>query len=114
MILSSEINLSSEIAFRPKSYHPKVIDFENSNFINRCRWKKSLTDRHKAYRSRIERFWTGAKYEEADKAIHSFARIKENDEDKDVEVIVTPAHSRRVLDLKDNDDDPVSLSEICE
>ncbi|KAJ0681751.1 hypothetical protein HanPI659440_Chr16g0639591 [Helianthus annuus] len=84
------------------------------DFIDQCQLKKALTDKHKAYRSHIERFWTGAKYEEADKAIHSFARIKENDEDKDIEVIITPADIRRMLDLKDNGNDPVGLSErLC-
>ncbi|MFS7904789.1 hypothetical protein Hanom_Chr01g00040161 [Helianthus anomalus] len=68
----------------------KILDF-----IDRCRLKKPLIDRHKVYRSHIERFWTGARYKEEDKATHSFPHVKEED-------------------LKDNDNDSVGLSErLC-
>ncbi|MFS7904865.1 hypothetical protein Hanom_Chr01g00041051 [Helianthus anomalus] len=87
----------------------KILDF-----IDRCRLKKALIDRHKVYRSHIERFWTSARYKEEDTATHSFARVKEEGKDKDIKVIINPVDIRRVLDLKDNDNDPVGLSErLC-
>ncbi|KAJ0777282.1 hypothetical protein HanRHA438_Chr02g0067681 [Helianthus annuus] len=79
-------------------------------FVARSHLKKALTDKHKAYKSHIERFWNGARYVEEDKVIHSSARIKEDGKDKDIEVVITIVDIRRVLDLKDEDGDPVGIS----
>ncbi|MFS7954024.1 hypothetical protein Hanom_Chr07g00625441 [Helianthus anomalus] len=80
------------------------------DFIGRCQLKKALMDRHKVYHAHIERFSTGMRYEEEDKEIHSFSHVGK----EDIEVIIKPADIRRVLDLKDKDDDPVGLSErLC-
>ncbi|KAF5803105.1 hypothetical protein HanRHA438_Chr06g0276681 [Helianthus annuus] len=80
------------------------------DFIGRCQMKKVLTDKHKVYRSHIECFWTGERYKEEDKAIHSFALVGKDD----IELIIKPDDIRRVLDLKDKDEDVVGLSErLC-
>ncbi|KAJ0715219.1 hypothetical protein HanPI659440_Chr13g0498621 [Helianthus annuus] len=57
-------------------------------------------------------FWKSMRYEEKEKTIYSAIQKKdENGQDIDVEVKFTVADVRRVLDLKDSDDDPTIIPE---
>ncbi|KAJ0749631.1 hypothetical protein HanLR1_Chr05g0172281 [Helianthus annuus] len=48
------------------------------------------------------------------KRLNSFDQIKEDGKGKDIEIIITVSNILRVLDLKDEDGDPVGLSErLC-
>ncbi|MFS7978174.1 hypothetical protein Hanom_Chr10g00912491 [Helianthus anomalus] len=61
--------------------------FEDVDFINRSRIKKALTDRHKYYRSHVERFWNNARYDDESNEIVSALKIKdENDKDVDCDI----------------------------
>ncbi|MFS7996983.1 hypothetical protein Hanom_Chr12g01136341 [Helianthus anomalus] len=57
------------------------------DLIGRCQLKKALTGRHNVYRTHIEHFWTSERYEEEEKAIHSFAHVGK----EDIEIIIKPA-----------------------
>ncbi|MFS7965405.1 hypothetical protein Hanom_Chr09g00761871 [Helianthus anomalus] len=71
---------------------PKMDPFkEILKFIGDSRINKALTDQHKYYESHMK---------------------DENKKDIDVEVLFTVADVRRVLDLKDSDEDPIIVPEI--
>ncbi|KAL9996913.1 hypothetical protein Hdeb2414_s0007g00245301 [Helianthus debilis subsp. tardiflorus] len=81
-------------------------------FLKESRIFKALTDKHKCYESHVRMFWKSVRYDEQEKTIYSAIRMKdENDKDMDVEVKFTVADVRRVLDLKDSDDDPIIIPE---
>ncbi|MFS7997425.1 hypothetical protein Hanom_Chr12g01141611 [Helianthus anomalus] len=57
-------------------------------------------------------FWNSVRYNETEKRIYLPVKLKdENDKDIDLEVKITVEDVRRVLDLKDNDDDPIIIPE---
>ncbi|MFS7911140.1 hypothetical protein Hanom_Chr02g00114531 [Helianthus anomalus] len=81
------------------------------NFIDCSRIKKALTDKHKCYRSHLERFWNIASYDEDSKKIVSALKIKdENKKDKDIEVKFKVEDVSRVLDLQGDDKDPIQFN----
>ncbi|KAJ0463465.1 hypothetical protein HanHA300_Chr14g0516011 [Helianthus annuus] len=84
-------------------------------FIEDSRIHKALTDQHKCYESHVRAFWNSAHYVEDDKAIHVVVKMKdENGKAIDVVVKFTVGDTRRVLDLKDKDEDPIIVSErLC-
>ncbi|KAM0037802.1 hypothetical protein Hdeb2414_s0013g00407511 [Helianthus debilis subsp. tardiflorus] len=84
-------------------------------FIEDSRIHKALTDQHKCYESHVRAFWNSAHYVEDDKAIHSTVKMKDdNNKDIDVAVKITVEDIRRVLDLKDKDEDPIYIPErLC-
>ncbi|MFS7905793.1 hypothetical protein Hanom_Chr01g00051851 [Helianthus anomalus] len=83
---------------------------ESIPFLKESRIIKALTDKHKCYESHDRKFWKSVRYDEQEKTIYSAIRMKdENDKDIDVEVKFTEAEVRRVLDLKDSDDDPIII-----
>ncbi|MFS7946717.1 hypothetical protein Hanom_Chr06g00539591 [Helianthus anomalus] len=78
-----------------------------SKFLRDSRIAKALTDRTKVYESHVRMFWRSVRYEESEKMIYSAVQKKdENDQDIDVEVKFNVGDVRRVLDLRDSDDDP--------
>ncbi|KAJ0576072.1 hypothetical protein HanOQP8_Chr05g0182251 [Helianthus annuus] len=81
-------------------------------FLKESRIAKALTEKHKCYESHVRMFWKSVRYHEKEKAIYSAVQKKdENGQDIDVEVKFTVADVRRVLDLKDSDDDPIIILE---
>ncbi|KAJ0796153.1 hypothetical protein HanPI659440_Chr04g0158881 [Helianthus annuus] len=83
-----------------------------AKFLRESRIAKALIDRTKVYESHVRMFWKSARYKESEKMIYSVVRKKdENDEDIDVEVKFNVGEVRRVLDLRDSDDDPTIVPE---
>ncbi|KAJ0922725.1 hypothetical protein HanPSC8_Chr05g0207151 [Helianthus annuus] len=81
-------------------------------FMKESRIFKALTEKHKCYESHVRMFWESVRYEEQEKTIYSAVRLKdENDKDIYVEVKFIVADVRRVLDLKDNDNNPIIIPE---
>ncbi|KAF5810224.1 hypothetical protein HanRHA438_Chr04g0176591 [Helianthus annuus] len=96
--------------------YPNIKPFKDVvPFLKDSRIYWELTDRHKCYGSHVRFFWNAAHYVEDEKAIHSAVRIKgENNKDVDIPVKITVGDIRRVLDLKDKDEDPIIGSErLC-
>ncbi|KAJ0770794.1 hypothetical protein HanPI659440_Chr07g0261741 [Helianthus annuus] len=80
--------------------------------LKESRIAKALTEKHKCYESHVRMFWKSVRFDEKEKTIYSAVRMKdENDQDIDVDVKFTVADVRRVLDLKDSDDDPIIIPE---
>ncbi|KAJ0750074.1 hypothetical protein HanLR1_Chr05g0177681 [Helianthus annuus] len=92
---------------------PRMEPFKDMiDFIDRNRNKKALTDKHKCYRSHIQRFWNDARYDEDSKSIVSVLKIKdENQKDVDIEVKFKVEDVRRVLEFQDDDKDPNQVPE---
>ncbi|MFS7978459.1 hypothetical protein Hanom_Chr10g00915731 [Helianthus anomalus] len=87
---------------------PKIESFKGIlDFMDRIRIQKALTDQHKAYRSHVERFFSAARFDEKDNAIHSYTHV----ENEDIEVIITKAYIRRVLEFNDKEDYHVGYPE---
>ncbi|KAJ0931163.1 hypothetical protein HanPSC8_Chr04g0158311 [Helianthus annuus] len=86
-----------------------------ATFLKDSRIAKALTDRTKRYTSHVRMFWKSARYDEKEKTIYSAVQKKdENDKDIDVEVKFNVGDVRRVLDLRDSDDDPIIVPErLC-
>ncbi|MFS8004360.1 hypothetical protein Hanom_Chr13g01224851 [Helianthus anomalus] len=83
-----------------------------TKFLRESRIGKALSDKTVIYESHGRAFWNTARYEESDKMIHSVLRKKyEKGKDIDVEFKFGVGDLRRVLDLKDSDDDPTIMSE---
>ncbi|KAM0001025.1 hypothetical protein Hdeb2414_s0011g00364401 [Helianthus debilis subsp. tardiflorus] len=84
-------------------------------FIKDSRIAKALTEKHKCYESHVRMFWKSVRYGKKEKTIYSAVQKKyENGQDIDVELKFTVADVRRVLDLNDNDDDPIIIPErLC-
>ncbi|KAJ0805026.1 hypothetical protein HanPI659440_Chr02g0044941 [Helianthus annuus] len=83
-----------------------------AEFLRKSRVAKALSDRTIIYESHVRAFWNTARYEESDKMIHSILRKKDQKgKDIDVEFKFDVGDIRRVLDLKDSDDDPTIMSE---
>ncbi|KAM0035874.1 putative transcription factor bZIP family [Helianthus debilis subsp. tardiflorus] len=80
--------------------------------LKESRISKSLTEKHKFYESHVRMFWKSVRYDEQEKTIYTAIRMKDKEnKDIDVEVKFTVADVRRVLDLKDNDDNPIIIPE---
>ncbi|KAF5804577.1 hypothetical protein HanRHA438_Chr05g0208321 [Helianthus annuus] len=95
---------------------PKMKPFEDVlEFIEKNWIRKALTDTHKCYRAHVESFWNAARYDEDEKTIYSAVKLKDDDgKDIDVEVKFKVEDVRRVLEFKDQDDDPIQVSErLC-
>ncbi|MFS7915719.1 hypothetical protein Hanom_Chr02g00168541 [Helianthus anomalus] len=118
--------ISTEQSARATDWHPNhniycILDEDFSNmeplkkivpFLKETRIAKALTERHKIYESHVRMFWKSVRYDEKEKTIYSAVQKKdENDQDIDVEVKITMADVRRVLDLKDSDDNPPIIPE---
>ncbi|KAJ0785663.1 hypothetical protein HanOQP8_Chr02g0045791 [Helianthus annuus] len=83
-----------------------------AKFLRESRVAKALSDRTVIYESYVRAFWNTARYEESNKMIHSVLRKKDQKgKDIDVEFKFGVGDIRRVLDLKDFDDDPTIMSE---
>ncbi|KAM0041264.1 hypothetical protein Hdeb2414_s0011g00364321 [Helianthus debilis subsp. tardiflorus] len=83
-----------------------------AKFLRESRIGKALSDRTVIYESHVRAFWNTARYEESDKMIHSVLRKKDDKgKDIDVEFKFGVADLRRVLDLKDSDNDPTIMTE---
>ncbi|KAM0009318.1 hypothetical protein Hdeb2414_s0009g00307511 [Helianthus debilis subsp. tardiflorus] len=81
-------------------------------FLKESGIAKALTEKHKIYESQVRMFWKSVRYEDSEKTIYTAVQKKdENGQDIDVEVKFTVADVRRVLDLKDSDDDPTIIPE---
>ncbi|KAM0041741.1 hypothetical protein Hdeb2414_s0011g00369831 [Helianthus debilis subsp. tardiflorus] len=81
-------------------------------FMKESRIFKALTEKHKCYESHVRLFWKSVRYDEEEKTIYSAVQKKdENGKDIDLEVKFKVADVRRVLDLKDSDDDPIIIPE---
>ncbi|KAJ0786262.1 hypothetical protein HanOQP8_Chr02g0053341 [Helianthus annuus] len=81
-------------------------------FLKESRIYKALTEKHRCYESHVRMFWKSVRYDEEEKTIYSAVKLKdENDKDIDLEVKFTVDDVRRILDLKDNDDDPIIILE---
>ncbi|KAJ0770314.1 hypothetical protein HanPI659440_Chr07g0255861 [Helianthus annuus] len=96
--------------------YPNIEPFKDVlQFLKDSRICKALTDRHKCYDSHVRFFWNVAHYVQEEKAIHSALRIKdEKNKDVDIPVKIIVSDVRRVLDLKDKDEDPIISSErLC-
>ncbi|MFS7953297.1 hypothetical protein Hanom_Chr07g00616861 [Helianthus anomalus] len=95
---------------------PNIEPFKNVvPYLRESRIFKALTEKHKCYGSHVRFFWNAAEYVEEEKAIHSAVRIKdEKNKDVDLSMKITVDDVRRVLNLKDKDEDPIILSErLC-
>ncbi|KAJ0546720.1 hypothetical protein HanRHA438_Chr08g0348461 [Helianthus annuus] len=80
------------------------------SFMKESRIAKALTEKHKCYESLVRMFWKSVRYDEKEKMIYSAVQKKDDDgKDIDVEVKISLADVRRVLDLKDNDNDPIII-----
>ncbi|MFS7946023.1 hypothetical protein Hanom_Chr06g00531151 [Helianthus anomalus] len=86
-----------------------------AKFLKESRISKALTDRTTCYTSHVRMFWKSAKYDETEKMIYSVVQKKdENDKDVDIKVKFNVGDVRRVLDLRDSDDDPIIVPErLC-
>ncbi|KAF5766087.1 hypothetical protein HanRHA438_Chr15g0723361 [Helianthus annuus] len=83
-----------------------------AKFLRESRIGKALTDKTIVYKYHVRTFWNTTRYEEDDKMIHSVLRKKdEKGKDIDVEIKFGVGDLRRVLDLKDYDNDPTIMSE---
>ncbi|KAM0024033.1 hypothetical protein Hdeb2414_s0022g00611041 [Helianthus debilis subsp. tardiflorus] len=84
-------------------------------FLKECRIAKALSDKTKVCESQVRMFWKSVRYEESEKTIYSAIQKKDkNDKDVDIEVKFTVVDIRRVLDLRDSDDDPIIVPErLC-
>ncbi|KAF5798835.1 hypothetical protein HanRHA438_Chr07g0307861 [Helianthus annuus] len=81
-------------------------------FFKESRICMALTEKHKCYESHVRTFWKPVRYDEEENTIYSAVKMKdENGKDFDLEVKVIVEDARRVLDLKDNDDDPIIIPE---
>ncbi|KAM0071642.1 hypothetical protein Hdeb2414_s0001g00027601 [Helianthus debilis subsp. tardiflorus] len=81
-------------------------------FLKESRIFKALTEKHQCYESHARMFWKFVTYDEEEKTIYSTVKMKdESGKDIDLEVKITIEDVRRVLDLKDNDDDPIIIPE---
>ncbi|MFS7921695.1 hypothetical protein Hanom_Chr03g00239951 [Helianthus anomalus] len=79
--------------------------------LRESRIRKSLSDKTVIYESHVRAFWNTTTDEKSDKMIHSVLRKKdENGKDIDVEFKFGVGDLRRVLDLKDSDNDPTIMS----
>ncbi|KAJ0442687.1 hypothetical protein HanIR_Chr16g0812261 [Helianthus annuus] len=83
-----------------------------AKFLRESRIGKALSNKTVIYESHVRAFWNTARYEESDKMIHSVLRKKdEKGKDIDVEFKFGVGDLRRVIDLKDSDNDPTIMSE---
>ncbi|KAJ0800211.1 hypothetical protein HanPI659440_Chr03g0100411 [Helianthus annuus] len=83
-----------------------------AKFLRESRIGNALSDKTVIYESHVRAFWNTTRYEESDKMIHSVLRKKdEKGKDIDVEFKFGVGDLRRVLDLKDSDNDPTIMSE---
>ncbi|MFS8003353.1 hypothetical protein Hanom_Chr13g01212991 [Helianthus anomalus] len=83
-----------------------------AKFLRESRIRKALSDKIVIYESHVRAFWNTARYEESDKMTHSVLRKKdEKGKDIDMEFKFGVGDLRRVLDLKDSDDDRTIMSE---
>ncbi|MFS8019725.1 hypothetical protein Hanom_Chr15g01407071 [Helianthus anomalus] len=84
-------------------------------FLKESRIYKALTEKHKCYEPHVRTFWSGARYGEKDDV--TYFGIKNKDvkkKDIDVPVKIKVADIKRVLDLKDKNDDPIIIPErLC-
>ncbi|KAF5813381.1 hypothetical protein HanXRQr2_Chr03g0097651 [Helianthus annuus] len=71
-------------------------------FLKESRIAKALTERHKCYEFHVRMFWKSVRYDKKEKTIYSVVQKKDENR-KDIDVV------RRVLDLKDSDDDPTII-----
>ncbi|MFS7909885.1 hypothetical protein Hanom_Chr02g00099871 [Helianthus anomalus] len=84
-----------------------------AKFLRESRVAKALSNRTAIYESHVRAFWNTARYEESDKMIHSVLRKKDQTgKDIDVEFNFGVGDIRRVLELKDSDDDLTIMSEL--
>ncbi|KAJ0805608.1 hypothetical protein HanPI659440_Chr02g0080201 [Helianthus annuus] len=86
-----------------------------ATFLKESRIAKALSDKTKVCESQVRMFWKSVRYEESEKTIYSAIQKKdENDKDVDIEVKFIVVDVRRVLDLRDSDDDPIIVLErLC-
>ncbi|KAF5773706.1 hypothetical protein HanXRQr2_Chr13g0591571 [Helianthus annuus] len=83
-----------------------------AEFLRKSRIAKALSDKIAIYESHVRAFWDTARYEESDKMIHSVLRKKDQKgKDIDVKFKFGVGDLRRVLELKDSDEDPTIMSE---
>ncbi|MFS7968276.1 hypothetical protein Hanom_Chr09g00795571 [Helianthus anomalus] len=83
-----------------------------AKFLRESRIGKALSDKTVVYESHVRVFWNTARYEESDKMIHLVLRKKDKKgKDIDVEFKFGVGDLRRVLDLKDSNDDLTIMSE---
>ncbi|KAJ0907167.1 hypothetical protein HanRHA438_Chr07g0295671 [Helianthus annuus] len=82
-----------------------------AKFLRESRIAKALSDKTVIYESYVRAFWNTTN-EESDKMIHLILRKKDQKgKDIDMEFKFGVGDLRRVLDLKDSDDDPTIMSE---
>ncbi|MFS8003376.1 putative transcription factor bZIP family [Helianthus anomalus] len=84
-----------------------------AKFLRESRISKALTDRTIVYESHVRMFWKSVRYDDKEKMIYSAVQKKDdNDKDIDVEVKFNVGDVRRVLDLRDSDDDPIIVPKV--
>ncbi|MFS7997564.1 hypothetical protein Hanom_Chr12g01143231 [Helianthus anomalus] len=113
---SSDFHSKHNICSILDETYPNIEPFTDvASFLKDNRSCKALTDKHKCYGSHVRFFWNAAHYVEDEKAIHSAVRTKdENNKDVDIPVNIIVNDVRRVLDLKDKDEDSIIGSErLC-
>ncbi|MFS8018730.1 hypothetical protein Hanom_Chr15g01395431 [Helianthus anomalus] len=64
---------------------PNIEPFKDVPFFRESRFFKALTEKHRCYASHVRAFWNAAHYVEAEKAIHSIVKIKD-EKNKDVDL----------------------------
>ncbi|KAF5806230.1 hypothetical protein HanRHA438_Chr05g0228021 [Helianthus annuus] len=99
-----------DATFIDKTVVEKIAKFLSENKIG-----KALTDKTIVYESHVRRFWNSARYKESDKMIYSAVRKKdENGNDVDLEIKFSVEDLRRVLELRDSNDNPTIIPErLC-
>ncbi|XP_021984965.1 neurofilament medium polypeptide-like [Helianthus annuus] len=94
------------------TFTDKTVVEEIAKFLRESRIGKALTDKTIMYESHVRTFWNSARYEEADKMIHSTVRKKdEKGNDIDLEIKFGVEDLRRMLDLGDSDNDLTIIPE---
>ncbi|KAM0027580.1 hypothetical protein Hdeb2414_s0019g00541901 [Helianthus debilis subsp. tardiflorus] len=87
---------------------PKMAEFTGIlEFMERLPIQKALANQRLVFRSHIKYFWEKATYDEANKTINSFVKVKGKDE----LIIITEQLVREVIDFPDDENSPVKFPE---
>ncbi|MFS7977349.1 hypothetical protein Hanom_Chr10g00902971 [Helianthus anomalus] len=86
-----------------------------AKFLRGSKINQALTDKTVVYESHVTRFWGSVRYEEKEKMFYLAVRKKDdNGQDIDVEIKFSVGDLRRVLELRDSDNDPIIIPErLC-
>ncbi|MFS7918524.1 hypothetical protein Hanom_Chr03g00202191 [Helianthus anomalus] len=83
-----------------------------AKFLRESNFNKALTDRTVVYESHVRMFWRSVRYDEKENMIYSTVQKKDkNNQDVDIEVKFNVGDLRRVLELRDSDNDPTIIPE---